>query len=286
MSEVIYLNGKLVSEAEAVVSVNDRGFLFGDAVYEAVRSYDGRLWALDRHLLRLGRSLAAIDIQNVSVEDVSRAIVTAYEASGLPNGAVYIQITRGVAPRAHVYSHDLTPTVLITVRDITPMLADVDMDGVAAATRPDLRWRRCDIKSTNLLANVLAKTQAHDQGAHEAILVDADGCITEGCSTSVFWVHDDQLFTTPPGPAILPGITEELVIEIAHDEGLAFAEERVSLERFRRCREIFLTATGHDVCPVTTLDNQPVGDGRAGPITRRLQRVLAARVAAGDDAPR
>ncbi len=286
MSEVIYLNGKLVSEAEAVVSVNDRGFLFGDAVYESVRSYDGRLWALDRHLLRLGRSLAAIDIQSVSLEDVSKGVVTAHEASGLPNAMIYLQITRGVAPRGHAYSRDLIPNILITVRDITPMIAGVKMDGVAAATRPDLRWRRCDIKSTNLLANVLAKAEAHDQGAHEAILVDADGCITEGSSTSVFWVHDDRLFATPPGPAILPGITEGLIIEIARDEGLAFAEERVPLERFRSCQEIFIAGTGHEICPVTTLDNQPVGEGRAGPITRRLQRAFTARVAAEDDAPR
>jgi len=284
--EVVYLNGKIVPPDEAVVSVNDRGFLFGDAIYEALRSYDGRLWAMTRHMRRLARSLDAVDLRSADVDEVRAAIEETYQASEIPNALVYLQITRGVAPRSHAYPRDLRPTVLITVRDIAPVVAGIDFDGEAAVTAPDLRWRRCDVKSTNLLPNVLAKTRAHDHGAREAILVDTEGCVTEGTSTSVFWVAQNRLFATPGGPEILPGITREVVMEIARDEGIPVLAERVTLQEFRRASEIFLTSTGHEVCPVIRLDGASVGSGRAGPLTLRLQKGFRARVAVGDDEPR
>ncbi|UCC68402.1 MAG: aminotransferase class IV [Armatimonadota bacterium] len=283
MPDVVYLNGRIVPPSEAVISVNDRGFLFGDSVYEVLRSYGGRLWALNRHLRRLARSLAAIDLHTVDLEEVRAAIEETYRASSLPDAVVYLQITRGVAPRAHAYPRDLQPTVVITVRDVAPALASIDFDGVAAVTAPDLRWRRCDIKSTNLLPNVLAKTRAHDHGVDEAILIDAEECVTEGSSTSVFWVAQNRLFTTPAGPEILPGITRELIAEIAREEGIPLLAERVRLDQFRRASEVFLAGTVHEVCPVIRLDDAPVGSGRAGPLTLQLQKGYRARVAAGDD---
>jgi D-alanine transaminase len=286
MPEIIYLNGKIVSAAEAVISINDRGFLFGDSVYEVIRSYSGRLWALERHLRRLERSLAAIEITSVDIAQVGRAIEECCRASAFPNALVYLQITRGAAPRAHVYPADLQPTILITVRDIRPIVQRVSPDGVAALTAPDLRWRRCDIKSTNLLPNVLAQTRARAHGADEAILIDADGCITEASSNSVFWVEQRRLFTTPAGPEILPSITRDFIVEIARDEAIPLLVERVPLDRFRKASEVLLVGTTHEVCPVISLDGQPVGDGKAGPLSRRLQAAFRARVEAGDDEPR
>lgn len=286
MPEVIYLNGKFVAPEEAVVSVNDRGFLFGDAVYEALRSYDGRIWALERHLRRLQHSLEDIDLIAAEVGEIGNIIQQAHRRSELPNAFIYLQVTRGAAPRAHAYTRDLVPTVLVTVRDITPMLAEMNLEGESAITAPDVRWRRCDLKSTNLLPNILAHTRAVEQGAHEALLVDEQGCITETATTSVFGVKAGALFTTPLSTQILPSITREFVIEIAHDLGILVREERVPLERWREADEAFLTSTSHEVWPLVRLDGRPIADGRAGPITRRLQAGFCARVAAGDDAPR
>jgi D-alanine transaminase len=286
MPELVYLNGKIVPPEEAVVSINDRGFLFGDAVYEVIRSYDGRLWCLTRHMRRLAHSLAAIDMENVDVDRVTKVVEETHRASEIPNALLYLQVTRGVAPRSHAYARDLVPTVLVTVRDIAPKLAAIDYGGVAAVIAPDLRWRRCDIKSTDLLPNVLAKTHARDRGAHEAILVDAEGYVTEGTSNSVFWVRGRHLMTTPAGPEVLPSISREIVLEIALDEGLPLLIERTPLEQFRRAGEIFLAGTTSEVCPVIALDDASVGAGRAGPVTLQLQKAFRARIAAGDDALR
>jgi len=286
MPDIIYLNGRFVSPEEAVVSVYDRGFLFGDAVYEVLRSCDGRLWALARHLLRLQSSLQGVDMAHVDVGEIRAIIEQAHRQSEYPNATVYLQITRGVQPRQHAYTRDLLPTILVTVRDITPKLAGINLEGEAAITAPDLRWRRCDIKSTNLLPNILAHTQAIARGAHEAILVDQDGCVTEAASMTPFFVEGGRLFTTPLGPEILPGITRQFVVEIARDEGLPLREERLPLDRWRRAAEMFLASTSHEVCPLVTLDGQPVGEGKPGPITRRLMAAFRARVLAGDDAPR
>jgi len=286
MPEVIYLNGRIVPREEAVISIDDRGFLFGDAIYEVIRSYDGRLWAFERHMQRLAGSLAAIDMAYVDVEGIGKAIRETYTASEIPDALVYLQLTRGVAPRSHAYTRDLKPTVLITVRDITGGVAEVSCDGMTAATKPDLRWRRCDVKSTNLLPNILAKTQAHEEGAYEAILVHPDGYVTEGSSTSVFWVRGGKVCTVPLGPEVLPSISRGIVVEILQDEGLPLVEEHIPLAEFREVDEIFLASTTPEVCPIIALDGEPVGTGRAGPLTLRLRAAFRARVEAGDDAPR
>jgi len=286
MPEVIYLNGRIVPREEAVISIDDRGFLFGDAIYEVIRSYDGRLWAFERHMQRLAGSLAAIDMAYVDVEAIGKAIRETYTASEIPDALVYLQVTRGVAPRSHAYTRDLKPTVLITVRDIIGGMAEVSPDGMTAVTKPDLRWRRCDVKSTNLLPNILAKTQAHEEGAYEAILVHPDGYVTEGSSTSVFWVREGEVCTVPLGPEVLPSISRGIVVEILQDEGLPLVEEHIPLAEFRKVDEIFLASTTPEVCPIITLDGEPVGTVRAGPLTLRLRAAFRARVEAGDDAPR
>jgi len=286
MPEVIYLDGRFVAPEQAVISIHDRGFLFGDAVYEVFRSYEGRIWALERHLRRLQRSLEEIDLARVDAHEIGSIVQAANRRSEFPNASIYVQVTRGVQPRRHAYPRDLTPTVLVTVRDIAPMLERINFAGESALTMPDLRWRRCDVKSTNLLPNVLAHTQAIEQGAHEAILVDSDGCITEAASMSVFCVEQGVLLTTPLGPAILPSITRQFVIEVAQDEGLPFREERVPLGRWRAAQEMMFASTSHEVCPITLLDGQPVGDGRPGPITRRLMAAFKEKVATQDDALR
>jgi len=165
-------------------------------------------------------------------------------------------------------------------------VGSIDPNGMTAITAPDVRWRRCDIKSTNLLPNILAKTKAHQAGAYEAILVHPDGYVTEGSSTSVFWVRGGAVCTMPLGPEILPSISREIVIEICQDEGLLLIEEHCPIEQFRGSDEIFLASTTPEVCPIITLDGAPVGDGKAGPITLRLREAFRRRVQAGDDAVR
>jgi D-alanine transaminase len=281
MPEVVYLNGQFVPPEEAVVSINDRGFLFGDAVYEVVRSYGGRLWALEPHLRRLQRSLREVDLHGVDIEQLGRVVEEACRRSGFPEASVYIQVTRGVAPRRHAYSRDMCPTVLVHVRDMGPMVDPRMAEGVGAITAPDLRWRRCDIKSTNLLANVLARTRATEQGAFEAILVDEEGYVTEATAASVFCVEDGVVFTRPAGPEILPSITRGVVIELAQEQEIPIREERVAVARFRKAQEVFLAGTGDEVCPVVQLDGAVIGDGRPGPITKRLLEAFRAKVAVG-----
>jgi len=286
MPEVVYLNGEFVEPKRAVISIDDRGFLFGDAVYEALRSYEGRIWAMERHMQRLRHSLDEIDMGHVDVSEIGEIAKEARRRSEFPNATIYLQVTRGVQPRKHAYTRDLVPTVLVTARDITPALARINFEGESVITAPDLRWRRRDIKSTNLLPNILAHTRAIEAGAHEAVLVDEEGCVTEAASMAVFCVENGCVLTTPMGPEILPSITRQFVAEIAADEGIPLREERASLERFRKADEVFLGSTSHEVCPVVKVDGRPVADGEPGPVTRRLMEGFKRRVAGGDDGVR
>jgi D-alanine transaminase len=286
MPEVVYLNGQRVPREEACISIDDRGFLFGDAVYEVLRAYGGRLWAADRHFRRLRRSLQEVLIEGVDVEEVQALTTRAVEESGYPEAHVYVHITRGLEPRALAYQDGLIPTVLIHVRDASGMVSADVCEGVSTITVPDLRWRRCDIKSTNLLANALARKEAKRAGAYEAILYDEEGFITEAAAMSVFATSGGEVFTTPLGPEILPSISRELLLEMARDLGIAVREERIARRRLGAMDEVFLTSTMHEVCPVIRLDGALVRDGQVGPIATRLLAEFRARLAAGDDAPR
>jgi len=282
MPEIVYLNGEFVPPDQAVIPINDRGFLFGDSVYEVVRSYRGRLFALDRHLARLARSLREVDMGRPDVEEIRSATEEAFARSGFPDALVYIQITRGAAPRRHAYPSDLRPTVLVHVRDAGPLFHKNMYDGVAVITAPDTRWRRCDIKSTNLLPNILARTKAQNQGAYEAILVDEQGYVTEATSASVLCVEKGLLVTRPAGPEILPSITREVVIELAQEAGIPVREEPVAVDRLKKAEEVFLAGTGDEICPVIALDGAPIGGGEPGAVTKRLLSAFLARVGAVD----
>jgi D-alanine transaminase len=281
VSEIVYLNGAWLPRPQAVVSVDDRGFLFGDGVYEVVRVVDGRYVDGDRHFGRLGRSLAELELPDpaaagVDLRAVGRELLERQELAARGEAVVYIQVTRGSAPRRHAFPPPGTaPTVFAAA---TPFVAKTEKaTGVPVITCPDIRWGRCDIKSVNLLANVLANQRAAGRGAYEAILV-RDGLVTEATHSSVFAVVGGVLRTHPNGPAILPGVTRGVILELAAEAGLEASEEAVTAAELGSAEEVLLTGTTTDVMPVTRIDGKAVGTGRPGPVTRRLSALLAARM--------
>ncbi|MCA1596479.1 MAG: aminotransferase class IV [Chloroflexi bacterium] len=270
MPDIACVNGVFSPLDDARVPVNDRGFLFGDGVYEAIRSYDGRLWALDRHMVRLERSLAELMIPLRRLSALRTWIQEAMERANYPDAIVYVQVTRGAAARQHAFDETLVPTVVVTVRPVSAILPEQRAAGVSAITTPDLRWERRDIKSINLLPNVLAKQQAVRAGAFEALLVEPDGRMTEGSSSNLFAVFEGRVHTAPADHHILGGITRDLVIAVAARIGIVVEESPFSLDRLRSADEIFLSGTVSEVLAVTRLDGAPVGTGAVGPLTHRL----------------
>ena len=263
------MNGSLVPADEARVSVFDRGVLFGEGVYESVRICRGRAPFLPRHQARLGRSLAAIGLD----PDLAAALPTAVDAivgsDRLAEGNVYLQVTRGgtVGARRHVPDTKSAPTIFAFATEAPPL--DEEPASIRAVVLPDERWRRCGIKSTNLLGNVLALATAADEDAEEAILV-RDGFVTEGAYTNVFVEVGGRLRTPPAGaePAILGGVTREVLLDALRDAGSPCGEAAVSEGDLREAREILVTSSRRMASAVTVLDGRPVGDGRVGPIAR------------------
>jgi D-alanine transaminase len=276
----ICLNGRLVAANEARVSVWDRGFLFGDAIYEVWRLYRGRLWIEDRHFARLERSLREIAIVNADLGGLRQRIAQTIDASGIKEGMVYIQITRGVAPRKHAFPvPPVEPTELIAVLpyDDGPT-AQLRAEGATVISHPDIRWGRRDIKSTNLLANVLANQAAHEAGAIEAILVDAAGYITEATHSSLLWVRSGRIEGSPETFEILPGTTRSSVLDLIGELPLEFRTARIGLPELLACDEVFLTGTTIEVLPVVRVDDSTIGAGVPGPITQRLQTAFQRRL--------
>lgn len=258
---------------EVRVSVLDRAFLFGDAVYEVLRVYRGRPFLEQEHLDRLRRSLKEVAIHS----DVDRIAARMHETlhnSGAQEGLIYIQVTRGEAPRTHRFPDDGTrPNELIYVQSFgEDPYAIQREEGASAVTVPDLRWKRCDIKSVNLLANCLAAQTAAEHGCLEALLVAADGTITEGSHMSAFGVLDGKVLTSPLSPSILPGITRALITKLAYRCEVTIQETPFRVSDLPTLDELFLTGTTSEVLPLVQVDQQQIGNGRPGPITRRLQR--------------
>lgn len=266
----VYLNGEFLPESEARVSVLDRGFLFGDGVYEVVPAYGGRLFRLDRHLDRLEHSLAAVRIPPpMDRAGWTRMLAELLERNPGDDRSVYLQVTRGVARRDHAFPADARPTVFAMVNPLSPPDPALLEQGVAAVTSPDIRWARCDIKAITLLANILARQQAVEAGATEAILIRG-GQATEGAASNLFVVGDGVIVTPPKDHSLLPGITRDLVVELARDHGVPLMETPINEPDLRAAEEIWLTSSTKEILPVTRLDGRAVGAGRPGPVWARM----------------
>jgi len=263
------LNDRIVPVAELDPVYFDRGIYFGDGVYEVLRSYNGKIFALQEHLQRFANSLAAIRITSMDIPLVRDRVERAFLTVGLLNVKIYFHVTRGSAPRSHVWDTDLEPNFLLTVSELIDDPQE-KARGIAVSTHPDWRWKRCDIKSLNLLANVLARQDATDKGCDEAILVDEHGRITEGAGSTFFAVFGETLQTAPLNANILPSITRQFVIQAAGNTGLTVKEECFTPQQAVSADELFIAVTTKDIVPVVRFDNVPIKDGTPGPYTRAL----------------
>jgi len=279
---LVYLNGEYVPYAEARVPVDDRGFLFADGVYEVALAYNGKIYQLDAHLRRMEQGLRALRIEwdgVAGLAEVAERLLDENQLRGEAAASVYIQVTRGAAPRAHSFpTPPVPPTVYVAARPFRLHPPSVFEDGVAAITVPDVRWSRCDIKSVSLLANVLANQQAKDAGAFEALFV-RDGVVIEGSHSNLMAVFDGTIVTYPACNYILRGITRDRVLELAAELGIPAVEGPIFADRLFEADEVFLTGTTTEVMPVVRVDGRPIGNGKPGPITKRLYEAYRAGVA-------
>lgn len=279
---VVYLNGAYVPRGEARVSVDDRGFLFGDGAYEVTRAIRGRLFEAERHRQRLARTLRGLQIAvpDATLAELDVVAQRLLRENDLLEGeaSIYLQVTRGAAvPRTHHFPPPATPPTIYAAaaRFVPP--AELRRRGASVITVPDIRWARCDLKTVNLLPNALAKQQAVAAGADEAIFV-RDGVVLEGAHTNLFAVLDGELRTAPTTNYILPGVTRDVVLELAHEAGLRVREYPLLSGELPAASELFVTSTTSDVLPVVRVDGRPVGDGAPGAVTQRLYEALAARM--------
>ena len=280
MSELAYVNGDFMPLSEAVVSVEDRGFQFADGVYEVIGTYGGKPYAMAAHLQRLERCLLELRLPlDIGTYRLREKIEEGIQRCGYAEALVYVQVTRGVAPRRHEFPLQLPqPTVVMTFKELIRLPVELYEQGVAVISTADLRWKRCDIKSIALLANILAKQEASEKGAFEALLVNEAGNVTEGSSTSAFCVRDGQLWTSPEGPHILPSITRGVLLDFARQAQLPIRETFSSLDDFLAAEEVFLGGTTTEAISVVEIDGKRVGDGKPGPIASQLRAAFLREV--------
>lgn len=273
MPRQAYVNGRYLPHGNAVVHIEDRGYQFADGVYEVVPVAQGVLVDEELHLDRLERSLDELSIP-MPMSRTALKLISAelMRRNRLTNGFLYMQITRGVAPRDHKFPKYARPALVMTTRQMPPPNAKSLAEGVGVITVPDIRWARCDIKSVSLLPNVLAKQQAVEAGAFEAWQIDAGGLVTEGTSTNAWIVtQDGKLVTRNANNEILNGITRISLLRVAEAEGVTLEERPFSIEEAKSAREAFLTSSTNFVMPVTRIDDQPVGNGHPGLLTGKLR---------------
>ena len=272
MKELTYFNGEFVEPGSKCVSLDDRGYCFGDGVYEVTRVFDGRCFAFSYHQVRLYRSMRFMDIPvKMRPEDLQELHEIMIEQSGITDGYIYLQITRGVEPRHHAYDRSkLEPTMYMYIRPIKEDLSKLG-EGVKAISLPDERWLNVDIKTLNLIPNILAQTKAEKKFAYSAVLFRDDIC-TEGATSNVFAVKDGILYTHPANNLILKGITRQLVVtRVAPTAGVSVIEKEFDREFVENADELFFTDTIGGIIPITTFDRKPVGNGQVGPVATKLR---------------
>jgi D-alanine transaminase len=279
MSEIAYVNGEFLPLERATVRVEDRGFQFADGVYEVVRTYGGKPFAVDAHLARLFRSLEAIELRiPLGAEQLKAIICEGIARSGFAEAIVYAQITRGCAPRHRGLPKNIEPTIVMTVRELRAPAAKLRETGIAVVTMRDFRWARCDIKSIALLPAVLAYQAAKKAGADDAIFVEEDGTVNEATGANVFVVTRGRLRTPPKSARILPGVTRDKVLEAARAAGIEVAEERITKSDLYSADEVFLTSTTSEVTPVAVVDGKQIGAGKTGPVRLCSPQAVSARI--------
>lgn len=279
MPDIGFVNGRFLPLGEAAVSVEDRGFQLGDGIYEVIRTYGGAPFRLEAHLERLERSARAIHLTlPYSAGEWTAYIKEGIGRAGYRESKVYLQVTRGAAPRDHQIPEGLAPTAVMTVRAMSELDPRHREEGVGVVTLEDIRWGRCDIKSIDLLPNVLARRHAREAGAFETIFV-RDGQLAEGAVANIMIVQAGRLVTPPEGPHILPGVTRRVVLELARKEDLPVEERAVTVRELRDADEVFLTGTTVEVLPVVRVDGAKISTGRPGDLTRCLSARFRALVA-------
>jgi len=267
--QITLVQDKIVPLEELEPAYLDRGLFFGDGVYEVIRSYNGKIFALEEHLQRFAESLAAIQITGIDINQVRSRILKAFDAAGIPNAKIYFHITRGSAQRSHIWDDSLEPNFFLTVTELQDDIQATN-EGIAVSTHPDWRWKRCDIKSLNLLPNILARRDASQKGCEEAILVDEAGFITEGAASAFFAIIGKKLQTAPLTANILPSITRKYVIQAAIKIGLEINEKSLTPQQASSSDELFIAVTTQDIIPVVKFDRNPIGDGKPGKYTKLL----------------
>jgi D-alanine transaminase len=273
MARFAYVNGRYVPHGEAAVHIEDRGYQFADGVYEVVPIIHGKMIDEDPHLDRLEYSLRELRIGwpvgRAALKLILREML---RRNGLQNGLLYLQITRGVAPRDHKFPKAAKPALVVTTKRLKPTAPGLVENGVRVISVRDIRWERRDIKSISLLPNILAKQEAVEAGAFEAWQVDADGFVTEGTSTNAWIVTKDGVIVTRTADHdILNGITRQAVLRLTNAAGVSFEERSFTLDEAKAAREAFLTSSSGHVLPITRIDDQVIGDGKPGAVTRRLR---------------
>lgn len=273
MSRIAYVDGAYRPHTEAAVHIEDRGYQFADGVYEVIAVRGGKLVDEALHLVRLRRSLAELRIEG-ALDDAPLKVVMreVIRRNGVVNGIVYLQITRGIAPRDHAFPKGARPVLVVTSRRTRPANPKLVEEGIPVITIPDIRWQRCDIKTISLVANVLGKQQAREAGAYEAWMVDGEGRITEGTSTNAWIVTaDNQIITRAAENAILNGVTRQALLALLRRDGYQLIERPFTVAEAKGAREAFLTSTTSDVLPVVSIDGRPVANGAPGILTQKLR---------------
>ena len=267
--QVAVIQDKIVPLEELEPVYFDRGIYFGDGVYEVVRSYDGKIFALEEHLQRFVNSLAAIEIAGVDIDRIRSRVRKAFDAAGISNAKIYFHVTRGSAPRNHIWDADLKPNFFLFVTEV-PDDAEEKNKGITVSTHPDQRWKRCNIKSLNLLANVLARQDAAQKGCAEAIFVGGAGLITEGAGSAFFALFGRMLRTAPLTANILPSITRKFALEAGKNIGLEVIEKSLTPQQASRSDELFIAVTTKGIVPVVRFDGKSIGNGKPGKYTKLL----------------
>lgn len=272
VADPVYLNGQFLPLAAAGISPLDRGFLYGDGVYEVIPVYSRLAFRIDEHLQRLQATLAGIRLANPLAVDAWKAVILRLiESAPWDDQSIYLQVTRGADDkRDHAFPPaSVPPTVFAFASPLVTTPAAVRAQGVAAITVPDLRWARCDLKVVSLLANVLARQQAVEAGCAEALLI-RDGLLKEGAASNIFVVKDGLLLAPPKTQLMLPGITYDVIIELAETHGQPLAIREITATELRAADEVWMTSSTKEILAITTLDQLPIGTGRPGPVGQRM----------------